>query len=83
MKPASVQELLDKAVRACPDDPALLGDGWSLTFAQLDHEVNKACHVLAGEGIRRGSTVAASAGNSADIVVAFLAVMRSERDGWA
>ena len=63
-------------MRRCPDEPALLGDDWSLTFAQLDHEVNKACHVLAGEGIRRGSTVAASSSNSADIVIAFLAVMR-------
>jgi len=75
-QPATVQELLDDAVRRCPDEPALLGDDWVLTFAQLDHEINKACHVLGGEGIRRGSTVAASCSNSADIVVAFLAVMR-------
>ncbi len=76
MKPATVQEFLERAVLRCPDEPALLGEDWSLTFAQLDHEVLKACHVLAGEGIRRGSAVAASSGNSADIVVAFLAVMR-------
>ena len=76
MNPGTVQEFLDRAVRRCPDEPALLGEGWSLTFAQLDHEVTKACHVLAGEGIRRGSAVAASSSNSADIVVAFLAVMR-------
>jgi acyl-CoA synthetase (AMP-forming)/AMP-acid ligase II len=71
-----VRQLLDDAVRRSPDDRALIGDDWCLTFAQLDHEVNKACHVLSGEGIRRGSAVAASSGNSADIVVAFLAVMR-------
>jgi acyl-CoA synthetase (AMP-forming)/AMP-acid ligase II len=76
LQPATVQELLDDAVHRRPDEPALLGDDWLLTFAQLDHEVNKACHVLGGEGIRRGSTVAASSSNSADIVVAFLAVMR-------
>jgi acyl-CoA synthetase (AMP-forming)/AMP-acid ligase II len=76
MEPATVQEFLDDAVRRCPDEPALLGDDWSLSFAQLDHEVNKACHILSGVGIRRGSTVAASSGNSADIVVAFLAAMR-------
>ena len=76
MKPATVQEFLDDAVQRCPDRPAILGEDWSLTFAQLDQEVTKACHVLAGEGIRRGSAVAASSGNSADIVVAFLAVMR-------
>ena len=76
LQPATVQELLDDAVRRRPDEPALLGDDWLLTFAQLDHEVNKACHVLGGEGIRRGSTVAASSNNSADIVLAFLAVMR-------
>jgi long-chain acyl-CoA synthetase len=74
--PATVDELLHAAVDQCPDGTALLGDGWSLTFAQLDHETNRACHVLSGEGIRRGSTVAASSNNSADIVVAFLAVMR-------
>jgi long-chain acyl-CoA synthetase len=75
-EPATVQQLLDDAVHRYPDNRALLGDDWCLTFAQLDHEVNKACHVLSGEGIRRGSAVAASSGNSADIVVAFLAVMR-------
>ena len=74
--PGTVDDLLQRAVAQCPDTPALLGDDWSLTFAQLDHETNKACHVLAGEGVRRGSTVAASTSNCADIVVAFLAVMR-------
>ncbi len=76
MRPATVQEFLDNAVLCCPDRPALVGEEWSLTFAQLDREVTKACHVLAGEGIRRGSAVAASTGNCADIIVAFLAVMR-------
>jgi acyl-CoA synthetase (AMP-forming)/AMP-acid ligase II len=76
LQPATVPEVLGDAVRRRPDEPALLGDGWLLTFAQLDHEVDRACHVLGGEGIRRGSTVAASCGNSPDIVVAFLAVMR-------
>jgi long-chain acyl-CoA synthetase len=75
-KPTTVDELLQAAVGECPGAPALVGDEWSLTFAQLDLETNKACHVLAGEGIRRGSTVAASSSNSADIVVAFFAVMR-------
>jgi long-chain acyl-CoA synthetase len=73
---ATVDDLLQKAVDRCPDESALLGDDWRLTFAELDHEVNKACHVLAAEGLRRGSTVAASSSNDADIVVAFLAVMR-------
>jgi long-chain acyl-CoA synthetase len=73
---ATVDELLQKAVNQCPDEIALLGDDWRLTFAQLDHEVNKACHVLAAEGVRRSSTVAASSSNGVDIVVAFLAVMR-------
>jgi long-chain acyl-CoA synthetase len=76
LSPGTVNELLQAAVDRCPDAPALIGDSWSLSFAQLDHETNKACHVLAGEGIRRGSTVAASGPNCADIVVAFLAVMR-------
>jgi long-chain acyl-CoA synthetase len=74
--PTTVDDLVQQAVDRCPDELALVGEDWSLTFAQLDHEINKACHVLAGQGIRRGSAVAASSSNSADIVVAFLAVMR-------
>jgi long-chain acyl-CoA synthetase len=74
--PATVQELLEKSVSNCPDAIALIGDDWSLTFAELDRQINKACHALSEEGVRRGSTVAVSAGNCADIVVAFLAVMR-------
>jgi long-chain acyl-CoA synthetase len=76
MRPATVNDPLQTAVDRCPDALALAGDDWTLTFAQLDHETNKACHLLAVEGIRRGSTVAASSVNCADIVVAFLAVMR-------
>jgi long-chain acyl-CoA synthetase len=76
LKPAAVWSLLEGVMVARPDDLALVSAGTRLSFAGLREAVDRACHVLAGAGVRRGTTVGVSAPNSADVVIAFLSVMR-------
>jgi acyl-CoA synthetase (AMP-forming)/AMP-acid ligase II len=76
MRPATVGELVDAAVARDPGAPALVDADRRVSYAELDDEVARAARVLADRRVRRGTPVAASAGNSIDVVVAFLATMR-------
>jgi acyl-CoA synthetase (AMP-forming)/AMP-acid ligase II len=72
----SVAEVLDPWLLTHGDRVALIGRHRSLTFRQLDQEVNSAAAYLSSLGVERGSRVAASLGNHPEIVVAFLAAQR-------
>jgi len=76
MRPATVGDLLDAAVARHPDAPALVDEERRITYAALDDDVARAVRVLTDARVRRGTTVAASAANGIDLVVAFLATMR-------
>src|SRR5262245_57453110 len=75
MRPATVGELLDETVARVPAAPALLDEERRLTYGELADEIARAVGVLADLGVRRGTTVAASAVNGIDLVVAFVATM--------
>ena len=74
--PASVAELLDPLVEACPDDVAVIDRDRELSFRELDVEVDQAAMVLSDLGIGSLDRVSASLPNQADIVVMFFAAMR-------
>ena len=76
MRPATVGELFAAAVARDPGAPALVDEARRLTYGELDDEGGRAARVLAESRVRRGTTVAASAANGIDLVVAFLATMR-------
>ncbi|MET0414583.1 MAG: AMP-binding protein, partial [Actinoplanes sp.] len=71
---ASVDELVR---RAAPDAIAVVTDGDSLSFAQLDTRVKAFAGVLADAGVRAGSRVAVALPHSVDRVVAVLGVLRA------
>lgn len=74
--PATVAEVLDRALAQDPDRVALVTRTRRLTYAELDRAANRAAEALAGMGIRPGDRVAASLPNEADVVVAFHGAMR-------
>ena len=74
--PSSVAALIDAALAATPEAPALIGARGRLTFAQLEAEINQATRALTRLGVGPGDRVAASLRNDTPIVVAFLATQR-------
>jgi long-chain acyl-CoA synthetase len=74
--PQTAAALLDASLDRWPDHEALVSRYCRLTYAQLEHATNSASSVLRARGVVPGDRVAASIGNHADLVVAFLATMR-------
>ena len=48
---------LSQRAETCPDRPALLADGFELSYSQLEAEATTAARRLAARGARRGATV--------------------------
>jgi long-chain acyl-CoA synthetase len=74
--PPSVAELLDPLVASRPDEVAVIDRYRTLSFRELDEEVDRAAAVLHDLGIGPIDRVSASLPNQAEIVVMFLASMR-------
>ncbi|WP_189461122.1 condensation domain-containing protein, partial [Streptomyces parvus] len=54
----SVAEVFTRQVTKTPDAPALVTDGQTLTYAELDIRTNRLAHRFIAEGIRPGDCVA-------------------------
>lgn len=74
--PRDVASALDAAVTQRPDAEALIGRYSRYTYREYEAAVNAAAAYLSELGLRPGDRIAASAGNHADIVIAFFAAMR-------
>ncbi|WP_184286267.1 amino acid adenylation domain-containing protein [Nocardiopsis algeriensis] len=71
-----VHELFEDRVRETPDAVALVGDGESLTYAELNTRANRLAHHLASLGAEPESAVAVLVERSVDQLVATLAVVK-------
>nr|QEO73952.1 condensation domain-containing protein [uncultured bacterium] len=69
--------VFEARARRTPDATALVCEGTSLTFAQLDARANRLAHHLVAAGAGPERTVAVSLPRSADSVVAILAVHKA------
>ena len=67
---------LSQRAQACPERCALIADGVSLTYAELEREATKAARRLAARGARREAPVAITLGPGADYVVVLHALMK-------
>ncbi|WP_327380432.1 non-ribosomal peptide synthetase [Streptomyces sp. NBC_01212] len=63
--------------RSTPRRTAVVCDGTTLTFEELNCRVDRLAGALAANGARRGTRVAVGVPRSTDLVVAMLAVMRT------
>jgi amino acid adenylation domain-containing protein/non-ribosomal peptide synthase protein (TIGR01720 family) len=73
----SLPELFEAQATRTPEAPAVVFDGGSLSFAELDARANRLAHVLIGRGVGPEGIVALVLPRSVDIVVAQLAVTKA------
>ncbi|TCK22556.1 amino acid adenylation domain-containing protein [Pseudonocardia endophytica] len=73
----TLPELLDAQARRTPDATALVVEGTSWTYRELDTWTNRLARYLIAQGAGPESTVALALPRSAELVVAILAVIKS------
>ncbi|HEU5476172.1 MAG TPA: non-ribosomal peptide synthase/polyketide synthase [Actinophytocola sp.] len=73
----TLPELFEAQVARTPEAPAVLFDGGSLSFAELDARANRLAHALIGRGVGPEGIVALVLPRSVDIIVAQLAVVKA------
>ncbi|MBI7341582.1 non-ribosomal peptide synthase/polyketide synthase [Pseudomonas aeruginosa] len=77
--PASplIHQRVAERARLAPDAPAVLFDDQVLSFAELDSRANRLAHALITRGVGPEVRVAIAMQRSAEIMIAFLAVLKS------
>ncbi|EPH46597.1 non-ribosomal peptide synthetase [Streptomyces aurantiacus] len=73
----TINGLVEAQAARTPDEAALVTDGQSLTYRELDARANRLARELAGRGVGPESVVALSLPRSADLVVALLAILKA------
>ncbi|MFY9767178.1 MAG: amino acid adenylation domain-containing protein, partial [Mycobacterium sp.] len=73
----SLPALFAAQVARTPDAVALVCDGRSLTYRELDETSNRLAHLLADRGAEPGQSVALLFSRSAEAIVAILAVLKA------
>ncbi|MEU3648453.1 non-ribosomal peptide synthase/polyketide synthase [Lentzea sp. NPDC034063] len=73
----TLAELVEAQVDRSPEATAVVFDGGTLSFAELDERANRLAHVLIGRGVGPEGIVALVLPRSVDIVVAQLAVAKA------
>ncbi len=71
-----VSALIEEHVQRRPDKAAIIGDGTSLTWAELDRMANRVAGWAAAEGLRRGDAVALLMENRPEYVAIWLGLSR-------
>ncbi len=75
--PKSVPALFAAQAARTPDAVALVCDGKSMTYRELDEAANRLAHLLIHHGARPGERVALLFSRSAEAIVAILAALKS------
>ncbi|MDT0303830.1 non-ribosomal peptide synthetase [Streptomonospora wellingtoniae] len=75
--PATLPALFEAAAAGGPDQPALVGGGVRLSFAELNRRANRLAHELIARGAGPESIVALLLPRSPETLVAILAVLKS------
>ncbi|MFF1950963.1 non-ribosomal peptide synthase/polyketide synthase, partial [Kitasatospora herbaricolor] len=73
----SLPALFEAQVRATPQAPAVLFEGTTLTYRELDRRANRLAHALIARGVGPEQVVALRLPRSAELVVAVLAVLKT------
>lgn len=76
-RPGGLVERFTAHARATPDAPALVCDGRTRTYGELDRRSTKLANALRARGAGPGGVVAVLSGRSAELVVAVLGVLKS------
>ncbi len=72
-----IHQLFEEQVRTNPDATAVVHEGSSLTYAELNRRANRLAHHLRGLGVRPDARVAICVERGLETVVALLAVLKA------
>ncbi|SAK70234.1 non-ribosomal peptide synthetase [Caballeronia calidae] len=72
-----IHQLFEQQVRRTPEATALVFEGESLTYAQLNARANRLAHHLIGLGVRPETRVALCMARSAELIAALLAILKA------
>lgn len=73
----TVHVAFEAQVGKTPDAPAVVFEGKTLTYTQLNMRANKAAHVLMGMGVQPGTLVGLCATRSLDLLIGALAILKA------
>ncbi|MHA7867417.1 MAG: MupA/Atu3671 family FMN-dependent luciferase-like monooxygenase [Salipiger thiooxidans] len=73
----TMQAAFEAQVARTPDAVALVFEGQSLTYAQLDARANQAAHVLRGMGVVPGTVVGLHTRRSVELMVGALGILKA------
>ena len=71
-----VPQYLEESVKNFPDNPALIFQGFTLTFREFNEMVGRFTAVLKAHGIKKGDSVAILLPNVIPCVVAYYAILK-------
>lgn len=74
--PTAIAQHLRASAHTSPDHPALVWSGGGLSYAELDHEVDRLAAGLAKLGIRKGDRVVFAVGNTPAFAVIHFGILR-------
>ncbi|MGM9331166.1 amino acid adenylation domain-containing protein [Streptomyces murinus] len=74
---ATMPGLFEAAAHEAPDTPAVVCDGATLTYRELNERANRLAHLLTARGMGPEHVVALALPRSADLVIAVLAVLKA------
>ena len=72
-----VHDLLKDSAARGPDKPAIICDGQTHTFAQIDQASDRVARELRREGLERGDRVAVLMENSAELVISVFGILKA------
>jgi O-succinylbenzoic acid--CoA ligase len=72
-----LDDWLEQRARTCPDRVALVSEGKSVSFAELEEEAQHAARRLVAHGVRRGTTAAVTMGGGSRQIVLIHALMKT------
>ncbi|MGS0897493.1 amino acid adenylation domain-containing protein, partial [Burkholderia stagnalis] len=75
--PRDLVQRLDAVTARQPAYPAIVGNGETITYGELDARANRLAHWLIAQGVRADSRVAICVGRSPLAIVAVLAVLKA------
>jgi len=75
-KAVDYSDFLDSYFRRSPDRPALIGEGGSMSWGELDAFANRTAHWALGEGLSRGDVVALLMENRPEFIGVWLGLSR-------
>ncbi|MGE7623526.1 amino acid adenylation domain-containing protein [Viridibacillus sp. NPDC096237] len=73
----TIHQLFEEQVEKSPDQVALLSDGKTLTYRELNERANQLASFLKEQGVTKEKIVAIKANHSLELVVAILAVLKA------